>query len=511
MNVTDFRYSNQTHQHSNHFNSKSDTSHSSSSSSITNKGNKRKATRVQRACVNCRKRKQGCEHERPCRRCVEKGINCTEVETKRKRGRVKPFGNRRNGSNHHDEEEDDLNEESESNDFEETHSSSEDTLSSEEDQSMSISPRGSSSSVIPHVFKLNVPSSNSDPQREQGSDSVLSGKARPNSPLTLHLDSNADGYHVPIRPKRGLSLALLLPFIGNLNSNEEQNTPVPMFIDDDDYLRESLELSSPSSVANDITPELNETIMPTSGDTTNLQQKIVNSNTPFFTPAFASRKFPALCSIEDGDTRSQMYIKECWEEYQRKSKTRNVDDDLQRVNEKWKEVMKCLRNLDWLKAQTLMEEMESNSSVTSNNNNSTITNDSFGEYCQPSILFWSSGGRIHYANEAFCNLVGYSVDELKYDVSLDSSSSFTPSSSTNNFYGINSNRDKMRVHSFFHPEEMMKILKRQLEAVQHLDKSSYQMNTRLLSKFKQEIPVSCSILNLRDTLGVSLLTVAIFV
>jgi len=72
-------------------------------------------------------------------------------------------------------------------------------------------------------------------------------------------------------------------------------------------------------------------------------------------------------------------------------------------------------------------------------------------------------------------------------------------------------RDKMRAHSFFHPEEMMKILKRQLEAVQHPEKSSYQMNTRLLSKNRQEIPVSCSILNLRDMSGVSLLTIAIFV
>jgi len=58
---------------------------------------------------------------------------------------------------------------------------------------------------------------------------------------------------------------------------------------------------------------------------------------------------------------------------------------------------------------------------------------------------------------------------------------------------------------------MMKILKRQLEAVQNPEKSSYQLNTRLLSKYRQEIPVSCSILNLRDSLGVSLLTVAIFI
>jgi len=69
----------------------------------------------------------------------------------------------------------------------------------------------------------------------------------------------------------------------------------------------------------------------------------------------------------------------------------------------------------------------------------------------------------------------------------------------------------MRAHTIFHPDEMMKILKRQLEAVQNPEKSSYQMNTRLLSKYRQEIPISCSILNIRDTFGLNLLTVAIFV
>jgi hypothetical protein len=49
--------------------------------------NKRKANRVQHACHNCRKRKQGCDEERPCRRCVEKGIECMEVEPKRKKFR----------------------------------------------------------------------------------------------------------------------------------------------------------------------------------------------------------------------------------------------------------------------------------------------------------------------------------------------------------------------------------------------------------------------------------------
>lgn len=105
----------------------------------------------------------------------------------------------------------------------------------------------------------------------------------------------------------------------------------------------------------------------------------------------------------------------------------------------------------------------------------------------PAILFWSSGGRIHYANESFCRLVGYSVDELRVEPD---------------------GNDKVRAHSLFHPEEMVKILKKQLEAIQNSDLrlSSYNLKTRLFSKFRQEIPVRCSISNLRDNVGIPLLT-----
>jgi len=51
---------------------------------------KKKVTRVQRACFNCRKRKQGCDEERPCKRCTEKGIECIEGEHKQKKPRTKP-------------------------------------------------------------------------------------------------------------------------------------------------------------------------------------------------------------------------------------------------------------------------------------------------------------------------------------------------------------------------------------------------------------------------------------
>ena len=41
---------------------------------------KKKPTRVSRACQNCRKRKQGCDEQRPCKRCLDKGIKCIEAQ-----------------------------------------------------------------------------------------------------------------------------------------------------------------------------------------------------------------------------------------------------------------------------------------------------------------------------------------------------------------------------------------------------------------------------------------------
>jgi len=303
---------------------------------------------------------------------------------------------------------------------------------------------------------------------------------------------------------------LLLPFIGNLD-NSSHETPVPMFLDDDysyhdqnafgssnhndintfssQFFNESLNLQSfdyfDSNNFQYSKTQLDQSNRP---EDATFHNKIWNSNLPFFTNVSQSK--PLSCSIEEGDSRAQLYIKECWEEFETKCRSRNLDMDLQRVNETWKEITRCLRNLDWHRVQCLLKEMEQ-----------MPMNEYFGEQIQPSIVFWSSGGRIHHANDQFCKLVGYSPEELRTEGSIDMNvNSQSP-------FG----RDKIRAHSVFHPEEMMKILKRQLEASQHPEKSSYQLNTRLLSKNRQEIPISCSILNLRDTLGLPLLTVAIFV
>lgn len=141
-----------------------------------------------------------------------------------------------------------------------------------------------------------------------------------------------------------------------------------------------------------------------------------------------------------------------------------------------------------------LQEMESNASSRN-----------VGDELSPAIVFWSSGGRIHHANRSFCKLVGYSVDELRVDQQHSNAYQQMPEDAGS------SKKEKIGIYSLFHPEEMVNILKRQLEAVQHNERSSYQLKTRLLSKINREIPVSVSISNLRDTLGIPLLTVAHFV
>jgi len=298
-------------------------------------------------------------------------------------------------------------------------------------------------------------------------------------------------------PNSGVTLALLLPLIGNLsNINDDQ----AMSLDDEFNSRLECEETSFMSGSSPRSFEIVESYDHNSANLFNIPSEASSFNSKVWSNDFSfysnsSAKSRNFNEVEEGDSRAQIYLKECWEEFQQKYRTKNMDAELQQANDKWKDILKCLRNLDWQKAQCLIEEMER------------TPGEHFGEHVQPSIVCWTSGGRIHYVNEAFCNLVGFEEDELRVDdLNTQQFNSFTHAFGSFGLY-----KDKVRIHSIFHPEEMMKITKRQLEAVQHPEKSSFQLNTRLLSKSRNEIPISCSILNLRDSSALPLLTIAVFV
>jgi len=144
--------------------------------------------------------------------------------------------------------------------------------------------------------------------------------------------------------------------------------------------------------------------------------------------------------------------------------------------ETWLQILHCLRNMRWQKVHTHLQQLE------------TQENRVLGS--SPAIIIWSAGGLIHHANDAFCKLVGYSLEELRVQGN-----------------GVS---DRLMAHALFHPEEIVSILKKQLEAAQHPHRSAYHLKTRLVSKQNLEIPVIASVTNLRDSLGLSLLTIAHF-
>jgi len=112
-------------------------------------------------------------------------------------------------------------------------------------------------------------------------------------------------------------------------------------------------------------------------------------------------------------------------------------------------------------------------------------------------MFWSPGGRIHYATDKLCKMVSYNLDELRVE----------PGQEGTKFY-------KMRAHSLFHTDDMVPILAKQLEESMHQPSeqtSVYHMKTRLVSKTGEEMPVSASIANVRDSTGCLLITAAHFV
>lgn len=320
--------------------------------------------RVQRACFNCRKCKQGCEDERPCKRCKDKGIPCTEVESHRpKKQRIQR-----------------------SSSIQEENSSPNFCLSPEE--SSSSEPTSELDEIESEISSI--------PENEM--DGIEENK----------MDDKSDEKTPP--PEFDLNLNLVLTLLGNVTGI--QSFPFQ----------------------------------------------------PFESP--------------DENPEIQVYIQDCWEEYlQRMSEDKNFEIELDEAQEKWSKVMCSLRALDWPKVQSYLQEMDGMNEQKSSDHLAT--------------LFWSSGGRIHYANQAFCNLVGYNLNELRV--------------------GTNGDVHKIGVHTLFHPDEMVKILAKQLEVVQDSENPLYQLQTKLLSKQKKVIPVSCSISNLKDAVGLNLLTVAHFI
>jgi len=550
-------------------------SHHGHSHTHSKAGNKRKANRVQRACLNCRKRKQGCEEERPCRRCVEKGIECVEVEAKRKRGRAKTSSAHRERSKDYANSEvlPDYDEDS----AEDSYESEDEEVSSEDDQSTLISPRETSSNSVsnnenvmqPFTLNLNMSNTGSnsnlhtvsssshtaarshqksnlnssvslsnsssaipflkerntgeEAHKERGKESKRERVTTP-TPANDYLDhssaadvdddlssecSQLDSNHGDDMEdnllffNKGINMALLLPLIGNLSNVNEDQYSASTILMEDEYgyrleceetsLMNGISFGSPSNSSDQLNQYagLNKLNNDSVGDDMTFTSKIWSNDFCFYTNSI----LPKSLNVDEGDTKAQVYLKECCEEFQQTFKHNDVEEDLQQVNDRWKDILKCLRNLDWQKAQSLMDEMER------------LPLRHYGEHIQPSVVCWSSGGRIHHANEAFCNTVGYTAEELKVDdMNISQFNNFNRAFGSFGLY-----RDKVRIHSIFHPEEMMKITKKQLDAVQHPEKSFFQLNTRLLSKMRMEIPISCSILNLRDSSGLPLLTIAVFV
>lgn len=164
--------------------------------------------------------------------------------------------------------------------------------------------------------------------------------------------------------------------------------------------------------------------------------------------------------------------------YQRLSLSEAGQKTYARIKEVWKDVLVSLRNLEWKKAQGLLADLDLACYLPS-------------EYVfrnAPAVVMWSPGGRIHHANGAFCYLSGYSLEDLKV---------------SNGFDG-----GKINANHLFHTTEITKILQKQLEAFQSSKSCvcSFLMRTKLLTKAKQEISISCSINNLRDSFGVPILT-----
>jgi len=366
---------------------------------------KRKAGRVQRACHNCRRRKQGCDEERPCKRCVEKGIECVEVEIKRKKTRNKQRDNEATEP---------------SPEYAQGIAVTKDYSS--DDEEANASANGSTQPEGPsHGENASGPSSSDMEDAMEEIEAVPASK--------------------PKEKDAGMNLARLLPFLVNVASaTSSPDMDLSHFLSCEDIV--------------DI--------------------HTFTSDFPFYSPYDSNKMDEFDCPDTEERMKEEMFA--CWRTILRQLQ---VDEDLRHefryVKDLWKQIMKCLHSLEWHKVQSYLESMDKNYL-----------------YNSPPLVFWSSGGRIHHANQSFCRMTGYNVEDLRVQVHEDRN------------IGIHG------IHSLFHPEEIVSLLKRQLEATQYPHKSAYYMRTRLMTKYRQEIAVSAFVTNLRDSVGGSLLSVAHF-
>jgi len=250
----------------------------------------------------------------------------------------------------------------------------------------------------------------------------------------------------------------------NHDSSQESNSPEEISDCDMSFvepgLRVNLGLYLPF-VKNPPSPRLSRCL-----DSGLTEDSEISTDFPFYTTSSPKRS----SSIHEENS----FI-DFWNEYLEQLEDNKFQGEFVKAKETWKEIISSLRVLDWPRVQSYLQELDTDQKVDTG---------------PPPILFWSPGGRIHYANQTFCKLIGYTLDELR--VHLDG-------------------KIHKGAHSLFHPEDMLKLLKWQLDAMQNPEDSLYEMRIRLISKDGKEISGSCSVASLRDALGIPLLTVAHFV
>jgi len=568
--------------------------------------NKRKSSRVQRACYNCRKRKQGCDEERPCKRCADKGVECVEVETKK---RMRRSHNISHSHTHREDEEDCLWESgsSHSDDSMETitseDSSSIDTslhsiptvnpskqnspqvqlpvphklspISSKENIGIVGSPitkvktiassghhknhkekedkkeelkekkkykvkkrEKVSQNLVPShpTFESPFPLETVTPeqmrQRLQSSVPSLSGKPIPITPALIPQFTSSSSPSLTSQPSKNTEFIiqgesnhqhhqqqqkivqpqpqqLLLP--PSFHHHHHQHSPsfsllphstitneyelMPMYTFPFEVPSTAINHHHHHSSVNGMQSSLSSKLslgmlLPFLGSSlgSNLSQSNWDDSGaltgdydldfPFYVSPPTSPRMGDLLE-DDNMLDDDPFLEQFISGFDRAE----FNAEFNKAKQLWKEIMGNLRTLDWQKVQTSLQEMDSMQ------HSSRKGGEGSAPSASPAMLFWSPGGRIHHANDSFCHLVGYSVDELR----VSAHHTFqTP--------------DQVVAHALFHPEEMVKILKKQLDAMQNPDSSNYRMKTRLINKWRQEIPVSCSISNLRDTMGMPLLT-----